>query len=228
MAENIKVNELEIGSSIKDEDRFLVLTDDVNNEVKTIAKQNVISSLISNVENNLLTNNGGLYVDGNTFNELLEALRLIQERDADQIGRPIPTFSNTLLDDEIWLEGATVSREQYAQLFNIYGETYGAGDGSTTFKLPDCRKRVFWGASNFGYLEPELPDITGAFGSAQNGTVNATGAFAQTAVYPGFNGLNNSVGRNITFAASRSNPIYKEGATVGPPRIKCRVKTRFK
>jgi microcystin-dependent protein len=40
-----------------------------------------------------------------------------------------------------WLHcnGANVSRTTYARLFAIIGTSYGAGDGSTTFKLPDLR-----------------------------------------------------------------------------------------
>lgn len=40
-----------------------------------------------------------------------------------------------------WLlcDGATVSRTTYAHLFSVIGTTYGAGDGSTTFNLPDTR-----------------------------------------------------------------------------------------
>jgi microcystin-dependent protein len=40
-----------------------------------------------------------------------------------------------------WLKanGATISRAAYAALFAAIGTTYGAGDGSTTFALPDCR-----------------------------------------------------------------------------------------
>lgn len=40
-----------------------------------------------------------------------------------------------------WLKanGAAVSRTTYAALFAIIGTTYGAGDGSTTFNLPDLR-----------------------------------------------------------------------------------------
>jgi len=37
------------------------------------------------------------------------------------------------------LNGSTISRTTYAALFSIYGTTYGAGDGSTTFSLPDRR-----------------------------------------------------------------------------------------
>jgi microcystin-dependent protein len=40
-----------------------------------------------------------------------------------------------------WLEadGTAVSRTDYAALFSALGTTYGAGDGSTTFALPDLR-----------------------------------------------------------------------------------------
>ena len=39
-------------------------------------------------------------------------------------------------------DGSAVSRATYAALFAVIGETYGAGDGSTTFNLPDCRARA--------------------------------------------------------------------------------------
>lgn len=47
-----------------------------------------------------------------------------------------------------WLlcDGALVSRTTYANLFSAIGTTYGAGDGSSTFKLPDLRGRVPVGA----------------------------------------------------------------------------------
>lgn len=36
-------------------------------------------------------------------------------------------------------DGSTISRTTYADLFAAIGTTYGSGDGSTTFKLPDLR-----------------------------------------------------------------------------------------
>ena len=47
-----------------------------------------------------------------------------------------------------WLlcDGAAVSRATYAGLFAAIGTTYGAGDGSTTFNLPDLRSRAPIGA----------------------------------------------------------------------------------
>jgi len=39
-------------------------------------------------------------------------------------------------------DGSLLSRTTYASLFSYIGATYGAGDGSTTFALPDLRGRV--------------------------------------------------------------------------------------
>ena len=49
---------------------------------------------------------------------------------------PVTTPNNT-----VWIEcnGATVSRATYPELFAVLGTSYGAGDGSTTFTLPDFR-----------------------------------------------------------------------------------------
>lgn len=49
-----------------------------------------------------------------------------------------------------WLDcnGAAVSRTVYAALFAEVGTAYGAGDGSTTFNLPDCRGRALLGAGS--------------------------------------------------------------------------------
>lgn len=48
-----------------------------------------------------------------------------------------------------WLlcDGSAVSRTTYAALFAVIGTTHGAGDGSTTFNLPDRRDRMGVGAS---------------------------------------------------------------------------------
>jgi microcystin-dependent protein len=47
-----------------------------------------------------------------------------------------------------WLlcDGAAVSRATYAALFDVTGTAYGAGDGSTTFNVPDLRGRIVVGS----------------------------------------------------------------------------------
>jgi len=46
--------------------------------------------------------------------------------------------------------GQSVSRATYADLFAVLGTTHGAGDGTTTFTLPDLRGRVPGGKDNMG------------------------------------------------------------------------------
>lgn len=53
----------------------------------------------------------------------------------------------TLPDGYLWATGADVSRTTYAALFAAYGTLHGAGDGSTTFGLPDLSDRFVMGDS---------------------------------------------------------------------------------
>ncbi len=61
--------------------------------------------------------------------------------------------------------GQAVSRTGYAALFAAVGTQFGAGDGSTTFNLPDCRGRVSAGKDDMGGTP------AGLLVSAVNGTV---------------------------------------------------------
>ncbi len=71
-----------------------------------------------------------------------------------------------------WLEcnGNAVSRTTYAALFSAIGTTYGAGDGSTTFHLPDLR-----GEFVRGWDHGRGADSGREFGSYQQGTKFAAG-----------------------------------------------------
>lgn len=63
-----------------------------------------------------------------------------------------------------WLErnGAAISRTAYAALFAKIGTTFGAGDGSTTFNLPDAR-----GTFDRGWDHGRGLDPSRVFGSYQ-------------------------------------------------------------
>ncbi len=68
-----------------------------------------------------------------------------------------------------WLEcnGQVVSRSTYSALFAIIGTIYGAGDGSTTFAVPDLQGRVIVGqGGNTALRTPtDLEDVGDTFGS---------------------------------------------------------------
>lgn len=70
------------------------------------------------------------------------------------IGMPCPWFSDTLPDSSnwgtyLWLNGQSVSRTTYSELFAIYGTTFGSVDG-THFNLPNMCDNVPIGKATMG------------------------------------------------------------------------------
>ena len=163
-----------------------------------------------------------------TFKQMvLEAIA-----NANPIGRPIFCLNGeTLNSNEIWLEGAEVSKAAYAELYEVYGDTYGDPEDENNFLLPDFRNRSIWGTADdeFGYQAAALPNITGSFGLVDTASVNASGAFRSGSGNNGHSrGTENSYRSNYSFNASNSNSIYQTDATVTPPSLRVRVKTRYK
>ena len=58
------------------------------------------------------------------------------------IGAGCDYFGTKAREGFLFADGSAISRTEYSELFKIIGTTYGAGDGSTTFNLPDKRERV--------------------------------------------------------------------------------------
>jgi microcystin-dependent protein len=55
------------------------------------------------------------------------------------VGQVVYFARNTAPEGWLKCNGATISRTTYAELFNAIGTTFGAGDGESTFQLPDLR-----------------------------------------------------------------------------------------
>lgn len=66
------------------------------------------------------------------------------------IGIALPYGGSSAPTGWVFAAGQNVSRSTYAALFAIYGTTYGPGDGSTTFGLPDYRGRAVFGKDDMG------------------------------------------------------------------------------
>ena len=77
--------------------------------------------------------------------------------------------------------GQAVSRTTYASLFAIVSTTYGAGDGTTTFNLPDLRGRTVAGIDNMGGIDAGRLDIANSSGTVV-GTQYVTLTSAQSGV----------------------------------------------
>jgi microcystin-dependent protein len=74
-----------------------------------------------------------------------------------------------------WLlcDGSAVSRTTYASLFSAISTTYGVGDGSSTFNLPDLRGRVIAGQDDMGGAAASR--LTTAAGGVDGATLGAVG-----------------------------------------------------
>lgn len=73
-------------------------------------------------------------------------------------------------------DGTAVSRTTYASLYAVILTTYGAGDGSTTFNLPDLRGRVPVGAGTDGAAQNTYNPVRGAkFGDYRTPSHSHTG-----------------------------------------------------
>ena len=129
--------------------------------------------------------------------------------------------------------GGEISRTTYSKLFAVIGTTYGSGDGSTTFNLPNLTDRFLQGSSTSGTVKNAgLPNITGDSGNLRypvcigggSGALNANvGGDIITGLAIGDDG---DVG-HVQMNASRSNSIYGNSTTVQPPALTCLICIKY-
>lgn len=133
-----------------------------------------------------------------------------------------------------WLKanGATISRSAYASLFNSIGVTFGAGDGSTTFILPDLR-----GEFPRCWDDGRGIDSGRVFGSAQTDAMQGhkhrlPSAYTDSsfALYGGKAGADgttfyHSDGVGTAYQHFTSTPTDSDG-TNGTPRIATETRSR--
>lgn len=109
-----------------------------------------------------------------------------------------------------WLlcEGQAVSRTTYKALFDAIGTTFGAGDGSTTFNVPDLRGRVPMGAGTGAGLSART---RGQSIGAESHTLSA----AESGVAPHGHGHNIGVSSSGTGISVNHSYAYDTNAIYG-------------
>ena len=120
--------------------------------------------------------------------------------------------------------GAAVSRTTYADLYAVVGTTYGTGDGSSTFNLPDLR-----GEFVRGYDHSRGVDSSRVFASTQTDTfqghkhntgVNIKNTQGWDGAFSALYGTSGNYGQTTTGDASQSD------GTNGTPRTATETRPR--
>lgn len=114
-----------------------------------------------------------------------------------------------------WLEcyGQAISRTDYAELFSALGTTYGVGDGSTTFNLPDMRGRSIFGEDDMGGSSADR--LTGLTNGVNGDTLGTTGGLESTTIaQANLPNINLTAQSNGDHVHTYSAPLYG-GNTVG-------------
>lgn len=115
----------------------------------------------------------------------------------------------------LFCDGSAISRSTYATLFGIISTTYGVGDGSSTFNLPDIRGRVVAGKEASASL------LTSALGGLDGNTIGNTGgnqAITLTAAQSGVPAHTHTLTMDAhthTFTGSPHNHTYDKTGTYG-------------
>ena len=174
--------------------------------------------------------------EGTANNVLMTPLRVAQLL-AEQMPPAVPTgmilpFLGTSVPEGFLLcNGSNVSRTTYANLFSVIGTRCGAGDGSTTFTLPNLHRRFAeytTTTSEVGKtVEAGLPNITGEI-DGNNGFLfswwrgSMSGAFScETANPITSTGEGGTVSvTKISFSSHDSQSMYGVSSTVQPASLR--------
>lgn len=106
-------------------------------------------------------------------------------------------------------DGSAVSRTTYAALFAVIGTTYGAGDGSTTFNLPDLRGRA---AVGLNPAEVGRTDVT-ALGKNEGAVVGSRTPYHKSTASA--NSVSSSVSNSTSSVTGINGNIIYNGAGSG-------------
>jgi len=151
------------------------------------------------------------------------------------IGEIFPYAGTSQPPGALLCNGAAVSRTMYPDLFDEIGTTYGSGDGSTTFNLPNLVDKFIEGDLTSGTVKAAgLPNIKGNArlrgGSSALALPDWAGddalygdATGSTSTYlTAQSATGSSASRVLRFDASRSSAIYGNSNTVQPPALTMR------
>ena len=157
-------------TTLVDADR-MVMNDD--GTMKQVSLSDLITYLTAN-----LAITSAMITDGTIATADIADGQITQAKLASSVtlipsGVILPFAGDVAPTDYLLCYGQTLNRSQYADLYAAIGETYGAGDGSTTFVLPDLRGRVIAGQDDMGGNSANR--LTNQTGGLDGDALGATG-----------------------------------------------------
>ena len=158
--------------------------------------------------------------------------------DSRWYGTPSRIFAsfNTTEPDGLLCNGGAYSRTTYADLFAILGTSFGAGNGSTTFNVPDFRGRTLQGANaNLkAVLAAGLPNVEGELTAWTQGIFapirsDATlrGPFYKGTATAKSGAGTDPAGCGLGINLGLANAIYGNSTTVQPPAIAVNIFIKY-
>lgn len=198
---------------------------------------NELDRQVTDLNTNILeVNEGKADINGNaqqTF-QVADGTSAYEAVNKGQLDKVLPVGSIIMVthDKDVYgfyeCNGANLSRTSYKALYDVIGTTYGSGDGTNTFTLPNFTNRAPWGTTasgGFGYISAGLPDIIGSF-TSQDGRAN--GAFHVGGRIGGLDG-GGVISNWVDFKASwtTNTDIYGKSNTVQPPAIRVRFLIKY-
>ncbi|ALH46228.1 putative tail collar protein [Pseudomonas phage POR1] len=146
-------------------------------------------------------------------------------------GAVIPFARATAPIGYLACNGQAVSRSKYASLFNAIGVAFGAGDGSTTFNVPDLKDKFVrgWSGTNARALgsvqessnkaHAHTYTMGSAGGVTPTATMDAQGGHTHSASTGGAGGHSHSGSTDTQGTHTHPNGDYGNGSGTGDPRV---------
>ncbi len=119
-----------------------------------------------------------IFSKNNQIASPIQLLQLLAQTQGTALGAPAGSMiaygGTTPPSGWLLCNGAAVSRSTYAELFGTIGTSFGAGDGSTTFNVPDFRGRFLRGLDGTAGVDPDKTTRTAM--NAGGNTGNSMGS----------------------------------------------------
>ncbi len=157
---------------------------------------------ISNIIRIEFKSNGTLFVRIKSGETVLNGMTYDVTRvDSRPIGTIVPYAGTSIPEGYLLADGSAKSRTEYAKLYNIIETTYGSGNGSTTFTLPNLKGKAIVGRNT---SDTDF-DVLGKTGGSKTETITTSQLPSHTHTF---------TGSSVTTTTTGSSHYHSAGLTL--------------